>query len=637
MPDLFGISTSALLAFQKGMAVTGHNIANASTEGYSRQNIIFESAPGEKIGGYTIGNGVIAGANTRAYDKYLTEDVRSTGSSKAQFEIAEQMSTRLIQLVGDSDSGLAARTSSFFNAVEDLSNNPTSMAGRQVVLGEADFLSAQFRTLGSQLGQLANQVNLELDVVLVEINHQLSSIASINKAVSDTNGNVSGDLLDKRDILINQVSERIGLRVSMQDNGVANLALNNGLPIVTGITAGSLTAQRGEFDTSKTQINLTYPGTGVNNVSSAAGNGKLQGLISFRDGLLHDTQQRIGLMAAGLSETVNAQHQRGLDLNGDFGKAFFSPIQIPVLGSLNNTGAASVSASITDIANLKATDFSLAFDGSEWQLSNSTSGESVTGSGPLTLDGISVNTTGAAVAGDIYKVRPTFDAASQMAVNISSTSEIASRNPLLSSVSAANSGTSEITAITVTDSDSLPLAADLTFTFNQNALGAGVPGFDVTGATVDPIAYNPTVDGTGKTIDLTSSIGGTFTISGIPSEGDSLVLSNNAAGVGDNRNLQALSGLNQSKMLLNNSATFSDVFASAIAEVGIQTRQSAMSSETQRSLYDHAISNQQSHVGVNLDEEAAKLLQYQQAYQAAARVIAASDEMFQTLLGAFRR
>ena len=115
------------------------------------------------------------------------------------------------------------------------------------------------------------------------------------------------------------------------------------------------------------------------------------------------------------------------------------------------------------------------------------------------------------------------------------------------------------------------------------------------------------------------------------------MLSNNAAGVGDNRNLQALSGLNQSKMLLNNSATFSDVFASAIAEVGIQTRQSTMSSETQRSLYDHAISNQQSHVGVNLDEEAAKLLQYQQAYQAAARVIAASDEMFQTLLGAFRR
>ena len=132
-------------------------------------------------------------------------------------------------------------------------------------------------------------------------------------------------------------------------------------------------------------------------------------------------------------------------------------------------------------------------------------------------------------------------------------------------------------------------------------------------------------------------MGGTFTISGVPSAGDTLVLSNNVAGVGDNRNLQTLSGLSTSKTLLEGAASFSDVFASAVAEVGIQTRQAAMSRETQTSLHDYAMNNQQSPAGVNLDEEAAKLLQYQQAYQAAARVIAASDEMFQTLLGAFRR
>jgi flagellar hook-associated protein 1 len=637
MPDLFGISTSALLAFQKGIAVTGHNIANASTEGYSRQDVVFESAPGQRIGDHSIGNGVRAGTNTRAYNKYLTEDVRSTGSSKAQFEIAEQMSTRLIQLVGDSESGLAARTASFFNSVEDLTNNPTSVAGRQVVLGEADFLTAQFRTLSSQLDQLEDQVNLELDVVLGEINDQLSSIAAINSAVSDTSGNVSGDLLDKRDILINQVSERIGLLVSTQDNGVVNLALKNGLPIVTGISAGSLSSQRGEFDISETTINLTFPGTGEKDITSATGNGRLQGLINFRDGLLHDTQQRIGLMAAGLSETVNAQHQRGLDLNGDFGKAFFTPTQIQVLSSLNNTGTASVTASITDIGNLNATDFSLAFNGTEWQLSNSSSGASVNGTGPLTLDGISVSISGSAVAGDRYEVRPTFTAASQMSVNISNTSEIASRAPLISSTSAANSGTSEISAATVSTSASLPLTSDLTFTFNENALGVGVPGFTVTGATVDPIAFNPTVDGAGKTVDLTAIMGGTFTISGVPSEGDTLVLSNNVAGVGDNRNLQTLSGLSTSKTLLEGSTSFSDVFASAVAEVGIQTRQATMSHETQTSLHEYAMNNQQSNAGVNLDEEAAKLLQYQQAYQAAARVIAASDEMFQTLLGAFRR
>jgi len=638
MSNLFGIASSGLLAFQKGMAVTGHNIANATTEGYSRQDIRFDSAPGERLGKYVIGNGVTAGTNKRAYDDFLTNEVRTTGASLNQFETMENLSGRLIQLLSNQEDSLASQADRFFLALDELANNPLSIPSRQVAISEGEYLATQFRNLDAQLVQLDDLVDTELNALTSEINSQLNTIGQINATMADTNGEVSPDLLDQRDQEIRTLSEKIGVRLAYQDTGVVNLSLYNGLPLVTGNNVAALSIDVAEYDVSQARVELSFPGNGPHDITNAAGNGRLQGLIGFRDGLLHDTRQQIGLMALGLTTSFNDQHSKGLDMNGNLGNNFFAATSIPVLPSLNNTGNAGITASVSDLSAVTAGDLDLSFDGTNWLLVNPANGQSVTGTGSVTLNGITVTLDNLnASNGDSFKIRPTFSAASQVSLAVTEPALLAARGPLVPSAPATNTGNSEINDISITDTSLLPVAADVTLTYSANALGAGQPGFTVNGGAQPAVAYDPGADSAGKQISLAGVTGATITIAGVPAEGDTLTLSNNVNGVGDNRNLMTLTDLPRSKSLLNGTTSYADLYSSTVASAGIQSRQAEVSAETHRSLHDHAVSNQQEKVGVNLDEEAAKLLQYQQAYQAAARVIAVSDEMFQTLMGAFRR
>jgi len=638
MSNLFGIASSGLLAFQKGMAVTGHNIANATTEGYSRQEISFDSAPGQRLGKYVLGNGVTAGTNKRAYDDFLTNEVRTTGASLNQFETMENLSGRLVQLLSNQEDNLTSQTDRFFLALDDLTSNPLSIPSRQVVISEGEYLATQFRNLDAQLAQLDDLVDTELTNLTTEINSQLNTIAQINATIADTNGEVSPDLLDQRDLEVRTLSEKLGVRLAYQDSGVVNLSLYNGLPLITGNSVATLSIAVDEFDASQARVELSFPGNGPHDITNAAGNGTLQGLIGFRDGLLHDTRQQIGLMALGLTTSFNDQHTKGLDMNGNLGSNFFAANSIPVLPSLNNTGNASITASVSDLSAVTAGDLDLSFDGTNWLLANPTSGQSVTGTGSITLNGITVTLDNLnASNGDSFKIRPTFSAASQVSLAATDPALLATRGPLVPSASATNTGNSDISDISITDTSLLPVAADVTLTYSANALGAGQPGFTVNGGAQPAVAYDPGADSAGKQISLVGIAGATITIAGAPAEGDTLTLSNNVNGVGDNRNLMSLTDLPRSKSLLSGTTSYTDLYSSTVASAGIQSRQAEVSAETHRSLHDHAVSNQQEKVGVNLDEEAAKLLQYQQAYQAAARVIAVSDEMFQTLMGAFRR
>jgi len=233
-------------------------------------------------------------------------------------------------------------------------------------------------------------------------------------------------------------------------------------------------------------------------------------------------------------------------------------------------------------------------------------------------------------------VRPGFRAASFMDVAITLPSNIAAAAPLKASAAVANGGDAKIESITNSNVTDLPLTADVTLTYSANALGAGQPGFILTGGVDATIAYNPANESAGKTVTLGILGGSTLELSGIPEEGDVLTISNNSSGSGDNRNALRLAELQTKGTLLDSSASYQDMFAATVSSVGIQTRQAEASAETQITLQRQAEQALNALSGVNLDEEAANLLKFQQAYQATAQVVASANEMFNTLLSAFR-
>jgi len=212
--------------------------------------------------------------------------------------------------------------------------------------------------------------------------------------------------------------------------------------------------------------------------------------------------------------------------------------------------------------------------------------------------------------------------------------DFAAASPLRSQEELTNTGSAVIGGLAVTDISGLPLAGPVTLTFNPDAMGAGVPGFDVAGMAGGPLAYDPSSDSNGKTLSLA---GFEFAVSGEPQPGDEFIIENNANGSGDNRNALLLAGLQTSRELMGGTASYQDTYGSLVADIAVQTRQAKTNSTTESVLLEQAVAARDSVSGVNLDEEAANLIRFQQAYQAAAQMIAVADQLFQTLLNATRR
>ena len=350
--------------------------------------------------------------------------------------------------------------------------------------------------------------------------------------------------------------------------------------------------------------------------------------------MLNPARNELGLLAAGISATFNEQHRLGQDLDGQLGGDFFLPLDATTASHPDNSGLSSVAATIADATQLTGDDYSLRFEAGQWTLTNLTTKVSQTGAGPFSVDGLTITPAGAPVSGDSFLVQPTLQSASQFSVALTQAEDFAAASPLRSYEELSNTGSAALADLVVTDIAALPLAGPVTLTFNPDALGAGVPGFDVSGIAGGPLAYNPATENNGKTFTLG---GFDFTVNGVPQSGDELVIENNVNGVGDNRNALLLAGLQSEKNLLGGKASYQGVYGGLVADIGVKTRQAETSANTESILLEQAQSARDSVSGVNLDEEAANLIRFQQAYQAAAQVIAVADQLFQTLLNATQR
>jgi len=640
MPNVLNVATSGLLSMQKALATTGHNIANVSTEGYSRQTVSFESREAGAGSGGFVGNGVRTSSIVRAYDAFLGKELRDTTSAAKHFEVFSQMAGKLDDLLADQEGGVATQFERLFSSIQDVSNNPSATPERQVLLGEAGALATQFRQLDTAIAAMNDQVNVRLESMVQEINAIAKNVALINDKVDSARAAAAGqppnDLLDKRDLLLQRLSEYIGVTVTEQSNGSVNILVGTGQPLVVGTRYESLSLGPGRYDPVAFEVEIEQAAGNTVPITESISGGIMQGLLRFRDETLNGARHELGLLATGVAETFNAQHKLGLDLTGTPGGNFFAPIAPVAASDYQNTGNSIASVAISDISQVQPTDYKLYYNGTQWQLTNQKSGEINTGQGPFAVDGLTIDVTAGANIGDSFLIRPAYRAASYFKVEITEPGKIAAAAPLVASAPITNQGDAKINSIENTNMTGIPLGADVIMTYSANALGVGQSGFTLTGGITGTIGYNPANESGGKTVTLANLGGSTLQLAGTPVEGDVLTIASNSSGGGDNRNALRLSGLQSTGLLLGSNASYQDMFASTVSSVGIQTRQATTSAETQSTLQAQANQSLNSLAGVNLDEEAANLLKFQQAYQATAQMVSTANEMFNTLLSAFR-
>lgn len=638
MANILNVGTSALLSLQQAITTTGHNIANVNTDGYSRQRVNFDTLTPQLSGGSYIGSGVATDSIERIFDQFLTSEVRNRTSSQSGFQAFSELASRIDGLLADPDVGLAPKLESFFGALQDVSNNPGSLPERQVLLGEAQGLADSFHYLNSNFSGINDELNVRIETTVSDINSLARNIAELNeqvvRATAEGGGAPPNDLLDTRDQLITELSKKIDVTTVEQTDGAINVMVGNGQALVVGFSAQSLQTFDNPYDGTQTLVGISNLAGSVTDLGRFLDGGELGAALDFREQVLDPAINQLGLVAMGITATFNEQHQLGVDLNGQPGGDFFLPLDATFSANPNNSGASSINVAIGDAAALTGDDYNLRYNSGQWTLTNLSTNVSQTGAGPFAVDGLTINVAGAPVDGDTFLIQPTRQGATLFDVVLNSTEDFAAASPLRSQEALTNIGSASIDGLNVTDASGLPLASQVTLTFNPDALGAGIPGFDVVGIAGGPIAFDPATESNGKTV----SLGGfEFTLSGDPQAGDELIIENNTNGTGDNRNALVLAGLQTSNLLNGGKASYQDAYGSLVADIAVKTRQAESAANTEQVLLNQSIAARDSVSGVNLDEEAANLIRYQQAYQAAAQVISVADEMFQVLLNATRR
>jgi flagellar hook-associated protein 1 FlgK len=625
---------SGLLAFQRALDTTSHNIANAATPGYSRQVVDLASQGADPLGSGWVGRGVQVVDIRRAFDAALSGQVRSATSGFQQLDTVATLASRIDNLFSDANTGLATTLQQFTNAAQGVANTPTSSAARQVLLSQAGMLVARLKSYNDSLNTIGTQIDTQLGSEASSVSSLAQSIADINRqivAARGQNQQPPNDLLDQRDRLIDQLSEHVSVSTVTQTDGSVNVFIGTGQALVSGSIPSQLVTTPDAFDPTRPHLALQVSGTSVD-VTAAISGGTLGGLLQFRDTMLSAARNTLGQVAVAVASQFNQQHAAGLDLNGQFGGQFFAVGAVRSLPATDNTGSASVSVTRGDLAGLTNADYTLQYDGSAWSLLRQDTGAQValTGSGtaadPFVADGLQIVVAGTAQAGDRYAIQPTAQAIAGLRVLISDPAKVAAAAPLVTSAAATNSGSAAVASATVSNPAGWVRG---TYTLTFDASG---------GWSIADAGGNTVASGASYTSGATLGFNGMdIALSGTPAAGDQFTINATGNVPGDNRNALQLAGLLTSKVLAGGSTSVQGAVGQFISSIGVQTNQAQTGRDAQQVIRDDATSQMAATSGVNLDEEAAAMVRYQQAYQAAARVIAIADTMFQALLNATSR
>jgi flagellar hook-associated protein 1 FlgK len=632
--SIFGIGLSALQAAQQGLLVAGHNVANAATPGYTRQQTVQATNQAQGTGSGFIGQGVQVDTVKRAYNEFLTRQVAQAKTESSHLDTYFSQMKQLDSLLADSSGrlGLSPALQDFFGGVQSVAANPAEVAARQSMLSNAEILVRRFQTMDERLNEIQGGVNTQIEDSASLINTLAERVAKLNGTIrlaeSAVGGQPANDLRDERDELVAQLNDQVRAKVVVQGDGMYSIFVGAGQALVTGTTAFQLDAAPSPLDARRLELMYTSGGSSVPVRESSLDGGKLGGLLQFQNEAIDTARNSLGRIAIVLAGTVNEQHQLGQDALGNSGGEFFTIASPSVTASTENTGSGVVEAEVVSYSDLTTRDYHLRFDGANYILTSVTNGvqgvAQMFSTFPQTVDGVRLSlTSGSVAAGDEFLIRPTVNGASQIGVAIHDASLIAAAAPVRTETPVANTGSGRISAGTVNapppPNPNLQQPVTLTFTstntFDVSGAGTGNPSGIVFTPGV-PISFN----------------GWTVQITGSPKAGDTFGVGPNANGGADNRNALLLAALQTGNTLASGTANYQSAYGQLVSLVGNKTRELQVTSEAQAALSSQTEALQQSESGVNLDEEAANLLRYQQAYQAASKVIQTASQMFDALL-----
>jgi flagellar hook-associated protein 1 FlgK len=627
MPSILGNGTSALLAFQRALATSSHNIANATVDGYTRQRVELSNRPGDGLRNNYIGAGVQIASITRLSDTLVTNRLLDSQGEIGRLDLVNGFALRIDQLFTDATTGLAQPFSDFFDAAQGVAAEPASQAARTELLGRAEALVARFDQLQGGLDQIDREINARLTGGAEEVNRLASEIARLNVEIA-RNGpaNASPDLLDQRDRLVAQVATLTGVTTLPQEDGALNVFTTGGQPIVVGATASRFVTVQDDFRNDRVVLALETT-TGTVRLGAGSIAGQLGGALSSRAELVDAGRAELGRIAATLAEIVNGQSAAGLDLNGNVGTDFFALAAPQPLANRNNTGTATLAVDIADVGALDGVPLEFRFDGANWTARRGDNGAPValaglgTAASPFVVNGIEVVVSGAAAANDRFLIEPTSNAARDIALAINDPNRIAAASRIRPSADLTNLGQGRVVSLAVLDPTNAALTTPATIQFLTPTT------FSLNGGPAQ--AYTP-----GANIDAN---GWRLVLDGVPRAGDTFRVGANVSNSSDNTNMRAWAQLDDSRVLGGGANSLNDAIVAQTTRIGSAARETSFSLDSQKAIDEALVQQRESLSGVNLDEEAADLLRFQQAYQAAAQVISIADTIFQTFLAAVRR
>lgn len=627
MSSLFQIGASGLMAAQGNLATTGHNIANVETPGFSRQRVEQSANIPQLIGGGYIGKGVQVAGIERVYNDFLAAQVREAGTKQSASQVLDTQIGRLSNLLGDESTGLSPVMADFFASIQDIAQHPTDTAARSTFLSTASTLAGRVRDIDGELQRLRKDANLAISRGVDKANTLIGKIATLNDQISLANnaGALPNDLLDQRDQLTRELGQVIKVSTFTLPDGAINVFMGSGQSLITGGEAYQLQAVPDPKFSDDLSIGLASFGAPITIPYASLGGGELSGYLTFRDGVLTGAQNELGRVAQALSASVNEQHRLGQDKYGALGGDLFQVGAPQAYSDTRNTGTGSVAATIVDSTQLRASDYLVRWDGANYsirRLSDSTVQTFATL--PQTVDGVQIAIAGAPAINDSYLVLPNRFAAQGLQVAISDPNRIAAASPIRTAATTANFGSGTISQATVIGPSPNPnLQQPVTLTFT------GAATFDVSGI------------GTGNPTGVAFTAGGAITyngwsvrIDGMPRAGDTFTTTSNIVGIGDASNAQQLGALQTRQVVAGE--TLSGLYGSMVANVGNDANGATIENDAYKRILVSAEEAHASVSGVNLDEEAANLLRYQSAYQAAARFIAIAGSLFEELLNSIR-
>ncbi|MEE2731422.1 MAG: flagellar hook-associated protein FlgK [Pseudomonadota bacterium] len=657
MADLAGIALSGLRASQTSLSTTSHNIVNVDTEGYSRQKTGLATRVPQSYGGSFVGQGVDVASISRVSNQYVVDQLRRDIASYNTYDAYYEYAVRVDQLLGDDSTAITPSLQSFFDAVQDVSNDPASVPNRQVLLSTGEALVNRFNAVYEQVFQTNETLNIELDAVASKITQLAASIASYNESIqavyTNNTGELPNDLLDQRDEAVRQLSELVGVEVLQQQNLSVSVFIGSGQPLVIGNDSFSVQTVSNSTGLRRKDIIIT-DGSNVQNITNLVSGGRLGGLISVREDLIDPVFNELGRMALSVAQSFNDQHQLGMDLDNQLGGTFFSDINSStaefarVAGRTSNAGTAAISVTIDDTNLLTADDYRLRYDAGSgnYTLYNADNTVNATFADPgpggtfTTTDGFTLNfVSGAPADRDEFTILPTRLGAYEMDMDINDVRQVAAALPVTTNLPASNTGAGYVEDVIVTDTTSAdftttpfalvpPYRVEFTSATTYDVLDAGTNAVVVGGVAYTPGQSNGLLELAG----LYPASGYDVVFNGNPATGDQVEIGYNNGGVNDNRNALLLGALSTTKTIANGTVTYQGAYSQLVSGVGTRTNDASVSQEAAQTILNQSEAQWESISGVNLDEEAANLIRFQQSYQASARVIQVSSELFDTII-----